>query len=124
MTRKIWLVPFVLFASVAVAFLPTNAAFAIGWEWDLGFYDHWGSSSCTTSYPNMNFVVNQTYGTADLEIQRLANGSWQPVKVDSLDSVGKRTFTVPAQSGVNYRVYIESRGIGSEGKVEKCYGSW
>ncbi|SFS50466.1 hypothetical protein [Marininema halotolerans] len=109
---------------VAVVAFNPSSTFASGWSYHLKGVEHWGSSSCQTKYPKINFTVKQSKGSTVTHIEKLSNGEWKWIG-DSRKLAGKGTIKLTVKrssSKTKYRVMIYNKFLTSIGTV-KCSGS-
>jgi hypothetical protein len=112
-----------------IFFLIPNIAFGVGWDYNLDSYEHWGSSPCTTGYPNMVFTINQSGGESFIRVEKYSGGSWKSVSgnVDySIWGAEKIDIKVPvSSSSTQYRAFVHTGTFGwnTVGTVS-CKGSW
>jgi hypothetical protein len=120
---------FVLLMLVAfcVALVPTSAL-AVGWNYDLVLWDHWGSSEVTTAYPYLACTITNELGKGFARVEVKQNGEWknalyQTPEQPSLSKNTKVTIRTPGNSSSVYRVFIWTQISGARGGVS-CKGSY
>ena len=125
---KKMLMSLALVLGLVVSFLP-NSASAVGFDYNLDSYEHWGTSPVTTGYPYLIFTINQTSGESFVDVQRLSNGSWVTLS-GGLSKViygaEKIDIKVPVySSSTQYRVFVKTGAFGWNTVGHVGYkGSW